>query len=207
MACARGCAAICFNELILLLLGVVMDMASLPADLQHAVDFHGHICPGVLIGWRLVQAIQQELDLQKAEDEELVAVAENNSCSVDAFQALLSTTFGKGNLKWSDYGKQAFTVYDRKRSKAVRALFTGDKLKSMLPDGTMDRQAFMRALLTAPDADVVSLADVPFEPPEMAKIEMSLVCARCGELVQQSRSLHQNDKTLCKPCAAQEGLL
>ncbi len=183
-----------------------MDIASLPEDLKHAVDFHGHICPGVVIGWRMVRAVQQELGLQKAEDEELVAVAENNSCSVDAFQALLSTTFGKGNLKWLDYGKQAFTVYDRKRQKAVRALFTGDKLKPQLPDGAMDRQAFMEALLDASEADVVRVDEAPFEPPAMAQIEPSLVCVRCGENVQQSRSLEKDKQTLCKPCAAKEGL-
>lgn len=184
-----------------------MDTASLPQDLQQAVEFHGHICPGLLIGWRLVKAVQQELGLQKADDEELVAVAENNSCSVDAFQSLLSTTFGKGNFKWLDYGKQAFTVYDRKRSRAVRALFVGDKFKTMLPDGTVDREAFVQTLLSAPDNDVVSISEAPYEPPEYAKIEQSLVCTDCGELVQSSRALHQNDKVYCKPCAKTEGLL
>jgi formylmethanofuran dehydrogenase subunit E len=78
-----------------------MPDSQLPADLDKVVAFHGHLCPGLLIGYRAAKAARQALGLAApSQDEELVAVVENNSCSVDAFQVLLSTTFGKGNLKW-----------------------------------------------------------------------------------------------------------
>jgi formylmethanofuran dehydrogenase subunit E len=120
-----------------------MDQVNLPEDLKHAIDFHGHLCPGLMIGWRAARAISQALDLKPSQDEELVAVVENDSCSVDAFQALLSTTFGKGNLKWLDHGKQVFTVIDRKAGRAVRASFIGDRKKHQKPDGSTDRESFM----------------------------------------------------------------
>ena len=73
---------------------------ALPADLEPVVAFHGHLCPGLLIGYRAALAAVAALGVERAPDEDLVLVAENDSCSVDAFQAMLSTTFGKGNLRF-----------------------------------------------------------------------------------------------------------
>jgi formylmethanofuran dehydrogenase subunit E len=183
-----------------------MEHSQLPDDLARAVEFHGHLCPGLMIGWRAVRAASAFLDLARSRDEELTAVVENNSCSVDAFQALLSTTFGKGNLIWLDHGKQVFTLTDRNRNRAVRVAFTGDRLKVKRPDGSTDREAFMQRLLNAPDQDVVKVEEVPAVPPDKAVIEPSLVCARCGEGVQQSRAQQVGDRILCRPCARREGL-
>jgi len=60
-----------------------------------------------------------------------VAIAENSSCSVDAIQELLGCTFGKGNLVFKDYGKQAFTFYSRDQGKALRVYFRSDFLEGM----------------------------------------------------------------------------
>jgi len=56
----------------------------------------------------------------RAEDEELVAITENNACGVDALQYISGCTFGKGNLIFKDYGKQAYTLYSRKTGQGVR---------------------------------------------------------------------------------------
>jgi formylmethanofuran dehydrogenase subunit E len=181
-----------------------MDIGPLPPDLQAVVRFHGHLCPGLLIGYRAAKAAADFLGLGPSRDEELVAVVENNSCSVDAFQYLLSTTFGKGNLIWHDHGKQVFTVIDRDHGRAVRVSFVGDQLKKPGPDGKIDRESFARALLHAPQEQVVALKEVPPEPPAEAVIERSLFCARCGEPVQASRAVKIGDRVLCKPCAMQE---
>ena len=67
-----------------------------------AAEFHGHVCPGLAIGYRVAKYAKNYFD--KSEDEELVAIVENKSCSIDAIQFLLSCTFGKGNLIFKDYG-------------------------------------------------------------------------------------------------------
>ncbi len=180
-----------------------MDLDSLPQDLKPLVEFHGHLCPGLLIGYRAAKAAAASLDLGPARDEELVTIAENNSCSVDAFQFLLSTTFGKGNLVWRDYGKQAFTVVDRDHGRAVRVKFIGDGLKKTGPDGKTDREAFIRDLINLPQDQVVAVKEVAPEPPAEAVIEPSITCARCGELTQASRAVELNGKTFCRSCAAE----
>lgn len=183
-----------------------MSSAPLPPDLARAVDFHGHLCPGLAIGYRAARAAAHALGLSPSADEELVAVVENDSCSADAFQALLSTTFGKGNLKWLDHGKQVFTVTDRRQNRAVRVAFVGDHLRAKRPDGSTDRDKFLAALLDSPDDQLLKVVEVPPAPPDLARIEPSLTCARCGEGVQQSKSVAAAGRTLCRPCAAEEGL-
>ena len=98
-------------------------MTDYPDDFQKCATFHGHVCPGLAIGYAAVKALRIFEVFRISEDEELVCIVENNSCSVDAVQVLLGCTFGKGNLIFRDWGKQAFTFYDREKGKAVRASF------------------------------------------------------------------------------------
>ncbi len=183
-----------------------MDMNNLPDDLRKAVAFHGHICPGLVLGWRAARAAAGRLGLSPSEDEELVAEVENDSCSVDAFQALLSTTFGKGNLIFHDNGKQVFTITDRKNNRAVRVAFIGDSLRKRLPDGSLDRETFMQSLLTEPDQRLLKVEEVEPAPPDTARIEPALICERCGEGVQESKSVRVDGRVLCRPCARAEGV-
>jgi formylmethanofuran dehydrogenase subunit E len=98
-------------------------------EFNKVVEFHGHVCPGLAIGYRVAKYIKGHCD--KSEDEELVAIVENNSCSVDAIQRMLSCTFGKGNLIFKDFGKQVFTFYCRGNGKALRIYFKGEMPKRM----------------------------------------------------------------------------
>jgi formylmethanofuran dehydrogenase subunit E len=75
---------------------------------EDIVEFHGHVCPGLALGYRVSMFALKELG-ERALDEELVAIVENNSCAVDAVQVITGCTFGKGNLIFKDYGKQVYT--------------------------------------------------------------------------------------------------
>ncbi|MCD6382832.1 MAG: formylmethanofuran dehydrogenase subunit E family protein, partial [Thermoplasmata archaeon] len=85
---------------------------------ERAARFHGHICPGLAVGCVASMIVLQRFP--PSADEELVAVVENDSCSVDAIQVLTGCTFGKGNLFHYDYGKSVYTFYSRGSSKAIR---------------------------------------------------------------------------------------
>ena len=90
-------------------------------DFIRASRFHGHVCPGLAIGYRVAKYVKDRHP--RSEDEELVAIVENNSCSVDAIQYLLGCTFGKGNLIFRDHGKHVYTFYTRDQDKALRIYF------------------------------------------------------------------------------------
>src|SRR5512141_1683339 len=98
-------------------------------DFQKAAEFHGHTCPGLAMGYRVAKYVIEHYP--RAKDEELVCIAENRSCSVDAIQSLLGCTEGKGNLILKDNGKQVFTVYSRDNNKALRVYFKGNVFKRM----------------------------------------------------------------------------
>ena len=56
-------------------------------EFKAVAAFHGHICPGLAIGYRVSAYIREHYD--GAHDEELVAIVENDSCSIDAIQYML----------------------------------------------------------------------------------------------------------------------
>ena len=57
---------------------------------EEIIQFHGHECPGLAIGYRMAIAAMENLESFRAEDEELVAIVENDACGVDAFSVLLA---------------------------------------------------------------------------------------------------------------------
>ena len=153
-----------------------MASFTIPEDLKPVVAFHGHICPGLIIGYRAAKLAAKELELHRDKDEELVAVVENDACGVDAIQSMLGCSIGKGNLIFRDQGKQAFTIFRRDTGKAVRLVFQGQagasspegmalRKKVMTGAATADEQALfevqkterMRQMLTAPDAELFSV--------------------------------------------------
>ncbi|HHY95244.1 MAG TPA: formylmethanofuran dehydrogenase, partial [Firmicutes bacterium] len=87
---------------------------------EKAVAFHGHACPGLATGLRAALIGMRELGVARAGDEELVAIVETDSCSIDAVQVLTGCTVGKGNLILRDLGKHVFTFARRSDGRGVR---------------------------------------------------------------------------------------
>jgi formylmethanofuran dehydrogenase subunit E len=176
----------------------------IPPDLQEVVDFHGHLCPGVAIGYRAARAAMDSMGLSRAYDEELVCVVENDSCSVDAVQYMTGCTFGKGNFIFNDYGKQVFTFASRQRpGRAVRISLRPDAIPP--PGEDVDpvkrREEALGRLLTAPVEELYYVDEIDFELPEKASIHMSVFCENCGEPTMQTRLAEKDGRKLCIPCS------
>ena len=82
---------------------------------ERAISFHGHVCPGLMIGFRASLYAAKLLKLHFSEDEEVVCIAENDSCSIAAIQSILGCTIGKGNMtrKQADRFASVITAEDR----------------------------------------------------------------------------------------------
>ena len=65
---------------------------------ETCVQFHGHACGGLTIGYKAACYAAELLELSFSGDEQVVCIAENDACGVDAIQALLGCSIGKGNL-------------------------------------------------------------------------------------------------------------
>ena len=81
---------------------------------RKAVQFHGHACPGLALGYRVAILAMKKMSTIRAADEELVVMVENDSCAVDAIQVVTGCTFGKGNFIFKDFGKHGYTFFNRK---------------------------------------------------------------------------------------------
>ena len=186
--------------------------------IEKTIAFHGHSCPGLAIGIRAAELALQKLAYVDKED--LVAVVETDMCGVDAIQFLTGCTFGKGNLIHKDYGKMAFSFYDRSKNVGFRAVLRpdissdiGSELRSLMKKveaGTAgqeesDRVQELRNTLQErymkADLDEMFVVTDPGHPaPKPARILASLKCEACGEMAMESRTRRFDGKTLCLPC-------
>ncbi len=161
------------------------------------VRFHGHECPGLAIGFRMATAAMEKLESLRAEDEELVAIVENDACGVDALQCITGCTFGKGNLLFRDYGKRVYTVYCRSTRKGVRVLFHGNGI----PEDLRENRSALTDWILQSDADaMLSVTLTSIAEPEPARIRNSIACAFCGEAVMETRVRKLHEKPACIPC-------
>lgn len=194
--------------------------AEYPKDLQEVIHFHGHMCPGLAIGYRAAKAAQAQLALSRPEDEELVAIVESDGCGIDAIQVLLGCTLGKGNLIYQDHGKQVYTLIDREQERAVRVaakpgLFERTPEQEALFRKVLSNQAAaeeqqrfrefqkekVKELLAADQEALFTIAEVSPQVPGKARIFNSVTCQYCGEPVMEPRVRIRDGKYACIPCA------
>lgn len=160
---------------------------------QKCIDFHGHTCGGLAIGYRAALYVQELWQVGASEDEELVCIAETDACGVDGIQVILGCTIGRGNLLFRLRGKQAFDFYERKTGRSMRLV-----LKEK-PAG-MTREESMNYTLTQPAENLFEVKDVRFDLPEKARIFRSFPCDCCGEITADSMMRLQGEKKLCLDC-------
>jgi formylmethanofuran dehydrogenase subunit E len=167
-------------------------------EFAEVVRFHGHTCPGVTIGYRMAKAAMKHLAEKRSEDEEIVAIVENNACGVDAVQIITGCTFGKGNFIFRDYGKQVYTFYSRNTGKGYRLVFHGDNI----PEETRgDREKMTQWLLNAEEEDIIDVTEVDIIEPSYAEMSPSVRCEFCGEMVMETRTEKIDGKIACIPCS------
>ncbi len=194
--------------------------AEYPKDLQQTIQFHGHMCPGLAIGYRAAKTAQAHLEIERAEDEELVAIVESDGCGIDAFQVLLSCTLGKGNLIYRDHGKQVYTVFARKGGPGIRVAMKAGPFRRTPEQDTIfqkvisgnaseDEMKTFRAfqdqrvdqILAEDENTLFKIEQVSPEPPEKARIFKSVTCEFCGESVMEPRARIRDGKISCIPCS------
>jgi formylmethanofuran dehydrogenase subunit E len=188
---------------------------------EEAAKFHGHVCPGLTIGYIAAKAALEKLHTERDIDEELITIVENDACGVDAVQVLTGCTIGKGNLIYRDHAKQVFTFICRDSGKAVRvalkASFNIDnidpevnKLRPKVMSGKATEEeakdfkgrmdGISRTMRQTPVEEMFDIRFVDAEIPHKARIFNSLKCAKCGEMMAESRTRVQNGEFVCIPC-------
>jgi formylmethanofuran dehydrogenase subunit E len=187
------------------------------------VDFHGHSCPGLALGYRVSLRALREMKTRSA-DEEIVAVVENNSCAVDAVQVMTGCSFGKGNLIFHDYGKQVYTFIMRPSGRYIRIsvdwkrpaegrrekelwerYMKGDRSTKVVEFVHNRKAVKIRHILEAQEKDLMEVKKGRAVLPPEAELYRSIDCAACGEKVAEPKVRMRNGKMLCIPCFEGKG--
>jgi len=179
-----------------------LQKTNLPDELNRCIDFHGHLCPGLAIGYAAARLGMRELNVERAIDEELLAIVENDTCAVDAVQTLTGCTFGKGNLFFHDYGKMGFTFANRADNSSVRLYFRTNPPAWVedLPEKERG-QGYIDFLLSHNPAELFDVKkDTLSSLPSPARIRESIPCEICGEKVIPTRLYNSDGIKVCSPC-------
>lgn len=160
---------------------------------EKCVEFHGHECPGLAIGFKAAVTAMKELNTDFSSDEEIVCITENDACGVDAIQVITGCTLGKGNLLYKDLGKQAFNFFCRKSGKSLRLV-----LKSKTQD--MGRKERQKYILESPAKKIFEFKKTTIPLPENARIFDTVLCEVCHEGTAEHRIRLMKGKKVCLDC-------
>lgn len=160
---------------------------------EKCTAFHGHECPGLTIGYCAALYATELLELTFSHDEQVVCIAENDTCSVDAIQVLLGCSIGKGNLLFHMTGKQAFSIYNRKSGRSVRLVLNK-------PAGEQTREEAFRYYHTCKPEEMFTVKKTTLVLPEPARMFDSYTCECCGETAGANWIRLSGGKKLCVDC-------
>ena len=160
---------------------------------EKCVDFHGHACGGLAIGYNAALLAMDLLDITFSDNESVVCISENDACGVDAIQVMLGCRIGKGNLLFHMTGKQAFNIYDRATGKSVR-LVLKPKPAGMTPEESA------RYYFDHDCHELFQVKQTRLPMPTAAKIFDSYDCECCGEKTGANWIRLVNGKKLCLDC-------
>ena len=173
-------------------------MNTFQQDLERAVEYHGHLCSGQIIGVRMAR---MALGIFRIDDpknyRDLIVYVECDRCLTDAIGTVTGCKLGRRNLKWMDYGKSAATFLNLKTDEAIR-ITSGSK--KYPPEGADLVEFFNK--ISDEDMFSVTRVKVGYQPEDLpGKPLDSMTCPKCGESVMDGRQVVRDGAATCKPCA------
>ncbi len=162
---------------------------------EKCVAFHGHECGGLTIGWKAAEYAMELLDLRFSENEQAVCISENDACGVDAIQAVLGCSIGKGNLLFHMTGKQAFSFYNRVTGKSVRLVLRKKPME-------MTKEESFTYYQNHRPEELFDVKETAIQLPERARVFESYVCDCCGETAGSNWIRLVGDKKFCIDCCS-----
>jgi formylmethanofuran dehydrogenase subunit E len=186
---------------------------------KRVADFHGHICPDLVLGGKLCEYIQQLLLQNQSENNILNIIAENSTSALDAIQFILGATLGNQRLKITDFGKHNYTVITKNRSSCFRfslnsIQFDDEKEYNLLAQKILDNciplfevvrfrgliDHRVNHLLKQPPDALFKMMHI-FRKPQPTEIaDIYVTCHCCKEQVLISHVIEYWNDIYCIPC-------
>lgn len=175
--------------------------------LADAVAFHGHLCPGQVLGVRMAIEGCRALGINepKTMGKSLLVAVEIDRCATDAIQSVTGCSLGKRTLRFLDYGKMAATFVSVIARRAVRVVARDDareRAGAYAPGVTDPRQAQLEAYRAMPAVELLRVRAAAVRPEWLDRRRVRVFCRLCGEGVNYGREVVSDGLTLCRPCFA-----
>ena len=166
-----------------------------------AKAFHGHVCPGIVLGTRLTIAGMRELGMNPHEqNRNLIVYLEIDRCGADAVQAITGCSLGHRNLKFMDYGKFAASFVDTGTGNAVRVAVDE---KNRAEHDRLDLKDVIQLLGEIPEPEILKIERVQITVPEddlPGSSRHKETCSVCSEQVMDNRVIMAGEKIMCRNC-------
>lgn len=183
-------------------------MRDLQTLIEKAAERHGHMCAGQVLGVRMALCGLNALKLDpELEPRRLIVWVEIDRCATDAIATVTGCALGRRTLKFMDYGKMAATFLDTSTQRAVRVVAldsSRDRTSKYAPPELPKEKAQLIAYQAMPDSELFCVQEVavsvsPFDQP--GHPIRRVVCARCGEGINDGREVVSQGRTICRACA------
>ncbi len=184
-----------------------------------AVTFHGHICPGIAVGFR---ASVYALNLLGYKGEKFSdsynVVVENDVCGNDGVQIVTGCTTGNDGLIIDNKGKQAFNFISKKTARGIRLvlnvplwesdepIYLHQKVKGGISTEQEKKSFFafrhQRGLqiMNIPDEQLFKVADVELVLPKKPRLYPFVKCSVCKEEVMTPWASEFEGNIICAGC-------
>jgi formylmethanofuran dehydrogenase subunit E len=187
--------------------------------LKRIADFHGHLCPDLVLGGKLCEHIQKMLPITEPANGIATIIAENCTSALDAIQIMLGTTMGNQRLKVMDLGKHNYSIIPKTMANSFRLVLNEQEYKdedtykrlsdkmlnsTILMDEVVSLQMMIdervKHLLKQPPESLFRVEPIEREQqlPEVPSVY--LTCCRCNEQVLGSHAVEYENQTYCLPC-------
>jgi formylmethanofuran dehydrogenase subunit E len=181
---------------------MMIGMSDYETLFNKAKAFHGHVCPGIVLGTRLTIAGLRELGINPEDPiRNLIVYMEIDRCGTDAVQAITGCSLGHRSLKHKDFGKFAATFVNTDTGKAVRVSIHE---KSRAEHDKLDPKEVIKVLSTVPEDEILKIENVRITIPKEDSPGFPIgkaVCSKCGEQISDNQYTVINGKVLCRNCA------
>jgi formylmethanofuran dehydrogenase subunit E len=187
------------------------------------MQFHGHKCPAMPMGIRAGMAAMKVLNVERAQDKELLVIAETGKghaagCFLDGIMTATGCTYGKSNIEKRYFNKMAFTLIDQQTGRTVRVSLKPDFFeKALASPFVQQRKAgvppqdiapeiadpLVERILSIDESAFLDIGEVHQTPVKKGKgIFTARRCAGCGELTFVNKLRVTGDNRLvCIPCS------
>lgn len=169
---------------------------------EKCAAFHGHECGGLTIGYKVSLYAVKLMGLEQDETgcaagwEDLICIAENKACSVDAVRVILGCTEARGNLLFDLTDRQVYTVFNRRTREAYR--FTLRRRPEEI-----GREASFAYYQSKEPEEMFDAERVRIPFPEATQGEYT--CVSCGEIAPASWIRFAEGRPYCLDCFAERG--